>query len=501
MFFNSIRWRLQLWHGALLVLVLVGFGFTAYHLAEKNVLNRVDEELRRRTGLLGNILRPPGRGPGGPQGRDPNRPGGPGPGDRPFRPNRPPEEEGANPDYPPDDGRGPGLGEPRLPVEATGLFAGEFTNFYYVVWGRERIPISQSSNLPPNIDLPSKPETDSMIARTRGNFREMIHYPRVGPVILSGRSIEMDMRNLHQLGFFLGGAGLIVLALGLTGGWWMATRVIKPIDDISNAARAIADGNLGQRINVVDTENELGRLATVLNSTFGRLESSFARQTRFTADASHELRTPLSVILSQTQLSLSRVRSAEEYQATLESCQRAGQRMRVLIEKLLQLARIDSGLELQRVTVNLADICSDSIDLVRPLAAEKQVSLTSSFSPTLVLGDPVQISQVVMNLLANAIYYNNAGGIVVLTTSSEENFSVISVKDTGPGIEPEDLKHIFERFYRVDKSRHSQINHTGLGLAIVTGIVEAHGGTIGVQSEVGKGSTFTVKIPSIPPNS
>jgi two-component system OmpR family sensor kinase len=505
MFLNSIRWRLQLWHGTLLVLVLVGFGFTAYHLAEKTTLNRIDEQLRKRTGMLGNAVRPPGRGPGpggGPPARDPNRPGLAGPGNnRPFR--RPPlDQEGEPLDFQPQDGQEPGQGlafvQPRLPPEVAGMFVGEFTNFYYVVWGRERMPILQSSNAPPNIDLPSQPETDTVVTRTRGTYREMFHFPRVGPVVLSGRSIEADMRELHQLGLFLGGAGLVVLALGLAGGWWGATRAIKPIDEISETARSIADGNLSKRINVADTDNELGKLGVILNSTFSRLESSFARQTRFTADASHELRTPLSVILSQTQLSLSRARSVEEYQATLESCQRAGQRMRVLIEKLLQLARIDSGLELQRITVNLADVCMDAMDMVRPIATEKEVALTSSCDRADVVGDPVQLSQVVINLLANAIYYNNKDGVVVLTTAVIDGFAVISVKDTGPGIEPEDLRHIFERFYRADKSRNSQHNHTGLGLAIVTGIVEAHGGTIGVESQVGKGSTFTVKFPAIP---
>src|SRR5204863_3265733 len=131
--------------------------------------------------------------------------------------------------------------------------------------------------------------------------------------------------------------------LGLAGGWWIATRAIQPIADISATATKIAAGDLSQRISAADAENELGRLASVLNSTFARLEAAFAQQARFTADASHELRTPVSVILTQTQTALSRPRTEAEYREALEACQRAAQRMRKLTNSLLELARLDAG--------------------------------------------------------------------------------------------------------------------------------------------------------------
>ena len=154
-----------------------------------------------------------------------------------------------------------------------------------------------------------------------------------------------DLAAMRRLALWLTAAGAAVLLLGLAGGWWVATRAIRPIEAISATAVKIAGGDLSQRINAADTDSELGRLAGVLNSTFARLEAAFAQQARFTSDASHELRTPVSVILSQTQTALSRERTSPEYREALEACQRAARRMKTLTESLLELARLDAGQE------------------------------------------------------------------------------------------------------------------------------------------------------------
>ena len=160
-----------------------------------------------------------------------------------------------------------------------------------------------------------------------------------------------------------------MLVLGLAGGWWVATRAIRPIEAISATAVKIAGGDLSQRINAADTDSELGRLAGVLNSTFARLEAAFAQQARFTSDASHELRTPVSVILSQTQTALSRERPAAEYREALEACQRAAQRMRNLTESLLELARLDAGQEpMKQERFDLLRVARECVEMVRPLA-------------------------------------------------------------------------------------------------------------------------------------
>jgi heavy metal sensor kinase len=312
-----------------------------------------------------------------------------------------------------------------------------------------------------------------------------------------GRSMAADMAAMHRLALSLFAAGAGVLALGMAGGWWLATRAIQPIAEISATAGKIAAGDLSQRISAADTDSELGRLAAVLNSTFARLEAAFSQQARFTSDASHELRTPVSVILTQTQTALSRERQPAEYRQTLEACQRAAQRMRKLTESLLELARLDAGQEpLKREPFDLARVARESIELVSPLATERNVVLRSELPPTPCVGDADRMAQVATNLLTNAIQYNRAGGEVRITSSLDNGTALLTVADTGEGISADLLPHIFERFYRVDQSRSRKQGGTGLGLAICKAIIEAHGGAIEASSQPATGSCFTVRIPA-----
>jgi heavy metal sensor kinase len=304
-----------------------------------------------------------------------------------------------------------------------------------------------------------------------------------------------DLAAMHRLAVWLFAAGAGVLALGLAGGWGLASRAIRPIEDISATAMKIAGGDLSQRINAADNDSELGRLAAVLNSTFARLESAFAHQSRFTADASHELRTPVSVILSQTQTALSRDRSSAEYREALEACQRAAQRMRSLTQALLELARLDAGQEpMKREPFDLARVARESMELVRPLAAERSIDLRADLPATECLGDAERIGQVATNLLTNAIQFNHDCGQVRIGVHSSNGSVRLMVTDTGAGIPAEDLPHIFERFYQVDRSR-ARKGGSGLGLAICKAIVDAQGGAIEVTSQPGAGSTFTLSLP------
>ena len=331
---------------------------------------------------------------------------------------------------------------------------------------------------------------------TRGTFRESeMFLPFPGERILVGRNIKPELAELHVIGFQLAGIGGIILLIGLAGGWWFVTQAIKPVEIISATAARISGGDLSQRINVSETESELGRLAAVLNSTFARLETAFAQQKQFAADAAHELRTPVSVILTQTQLSLNRERTAEDYKQTVIACQRAAQRMRRLIESLLELARYDAGQEvLKRLPVDLAGTVNESVDLVKTLADERGVTVSAEVSPLEMTGDSERLGQVVMNLLTNAIQYNRPGGTVQVTLTREGDLALLTVADTGQGIAPEDLPRVFERFYRADQSRTGSGN-SGLGLSICKAIVEAHGGTLDAASEPGTGSTFTLRLP------
>jgi heavy metal sensor kinase len=311
-----------------------------------------------------------------------------------------------------------------------------------------------------------------------------------------GRDVRDELAAMRRFGGLLAAAGGAVFVLGLAGGWWVTRRALRPIASISATAARISTGDLAQRIPVGADGSELDDLARVLNDTFARLQAAFARQAQFTADASHELRTPVSVVLTQTQAALARDRSAADYRESLVACQNAAQRMRRLIESLLTLARLDSGeAAATRLPCDLDRVAADAVELLRPLAEREGLTLETDFSPARSHGDPDQLGQVVANLLGNAVHHNHAGGRVMVRVTSEADAAVLSVTDTGEGIAPEDLPHVFERFYRADKARSHAAGRTGLGLAIVKAIVEAHGGTVRATSVPGQGSTFTVRLP------
>ncbi len=374
MIFKSIKWRLQLWYGLILVIVLAGFGFTAYRLEWDRQMRRIDEELQRRIGIIADALRrPPPRGPdfaGHPFGSPP--------------PGQLPDEMPARRNA------GPPAGF-HLPPQAGGLFGSNtLNNFYYLITlhdGREFASSNQpnrtviqsihytlvSANtparFPANEVKPPRPYTV-------GELREICRPLPSGDFIWVGCSIIPELKDLNRTALRLAGAGGIILLLGLAGGWWLVGRAIRPINDISAAAVKISAGDLSQRINAAETESELGRLAAVLNSTFARLETAFAQQRQFAADAAHELRTPVAVILTQTQTALNRERAAADYRETIEACQRSAQRMRRLIESLLELARLDAGQEsMKRTPVDLAQIARDSVESIHPLAEQKGVTL------------------------------------------------------------------------------------------------------------------------------
>lgn len=520
MIFKSIKWRLQLWYGLILLGVLVAFGYTAFELERSRQFRRIDDELRRRVNMIANALRPL------PRGRGPEElpPAGQPPRPQPDRP-RPLRDQPPTKDF-------------RLPPEAARLFEGAGTNgYYYVVFGRDQNELSRSDNVPGleavrvnggfNQSNPTRPEevppgnrptdfrgnvsgelpvpgrpTDRRddALRIHGEFREIEIFTPPGERILVGRSVTTELLELRRSALKLTAVGSVILLLGLAGGWWIATRAIRPIARISAAATQISGGNLTQRINAGETESELGQLAIVLNDTFGRLEAAFEQQRQFTADAAHELRTPVSVILTQAQSTLTRERSPAEYRETLEACQRAAQRMRRLIESLLELARLDGDPDVgRREPLDLAQVAADCLELVRPLADGRRITIQTNLAPAVCLGDNDRLALVITNLLTNALHYNRDGGEVEIGTRSENDSAIVTVTDNGLGIASEHLPHIFDRFYRADAARTSAQGRTGLGLAIAHAIVEAHGGTIQVTSEPGKGSAFEVRLPTAKP--
>lgn len=482
-FFHSIRWRLQLWHGLLLVAVLAGFGFTAWQLQRANQLSRVDYELEQRMGIIAGMLRPR------------NSP----PPDRPQQPqdNRPPVDN-----HPPLADKAPPSAPPKLRLSAreASLFDGSAgQEFYYVIWLRDGQQGILSASAPSDVPRPERQPPGPRSFRSRGTLRECFHYSPAKECMLVGRDIHGELADIRQFAWLLACVGGTVLILGLAGGWWVSTHALRPIADISATAAKISAGDLSQRIRTSDTNSELGQLAHDLNNTFARLQASFTRQAQFTADASHELRTPVSVVLTQTQAALARERPSTEYRESLTACQRAAQRMRELIENLLTLARLDSAESPRPLeSCELDRIAGEGVEILRPLANERGINLDVELMPTECLANAAQLKQVVNNLVNNAIYYNRPGGSVRVTVFSEADTAILSVCDTGQGIPQEDIPHIFERFYRVDKVRSGAQGHSGLGLAITKAIVEGNGGAIEVSSELGIGSTFIVRLPMAP---
>jgi heavy metal sensor kinase len=332
--------------------------------------------------------------------------------------------------------------------------------------------------------------------RTRGKLREVAHLVPSGMYVVVGKSVAAVEAGLRQLALALAAIGGGIGVAGFAGGWWLATRALRPIADISLAAKEIAEGDLAKRINASETESELGQLAAVLNSTFARLDAAFAQQQQFTSDAAHELRTPVSVILTQIQSTLNKERTPAEYRETLEACHRAAQRMRRLIESLLELARFDAGqAQLKQMPFDLAAIARDCADLVEPLAQERSIRISSELQTANCQGDAERIGQVVTNLLTNAVNYNRNGGEVRVATRRNGDSVVLTVTDTGPGIPTEHLPKIFDRFYRVDAARTSAQGRTGLGLAISKLIVEGHGGSLTATNHPDGGAEFAVKLP------
>lgn len=489
--FRSIRWRLQLWYGLLFAALLAGLGLTAYHFEATSVRDRFDDELAAKAFELSAAQR---RGPGGGRGKQSPRPPPPGKTAAPSakeRPAPPPPE-----DTPAADASAGGSGNRRTEPAAAIAAQDADRGHYYAIWLKNGTPFTASANAP--ADLPQPPERlRGNHARVRGLFREAWVAPDYGDAMLVGRSFAAAQADLHRFAWKLTLAGLAILAVALAIGWVLATRVLRPIHDIGTAAAKIATGDLSQRINTRDTDSELGRLAGVLNSTFSRLETSFAQQARFTADAAHELRTPVTVMLTHAQNGLATAGLTAEQRESFEACQRAAQRMRKLIEALLALARLDAGQEsLRAAPLDLADLARECAALIRPLAAQRRITLHTDLAAAPCLGDATQLEQVVTNLLANAIHHNRDGGEIRLSTRTDDGHGVIVVADNGPGIAPEHLPRLFDRFYRVDKARTVAQGRTGLGLAISRAIVEAHGGTIEVASTPGEGATFTVRLPA-----
>jgi two-component system OmpR family sensor kinase len=319
-------------------------------------------------------------------------------------------------------------------------------------------------------------------------------------ILQVGESLAQLTATLQSIIFALLLITPFVLLLGAFGSYWLAKRAFRPILHLTRTAREIKARDLHQRVPVPRTRDEVYDLALTLNEMIGRLDQAFTQQRRFVADASHELRTPVTVIRSMTDVAMEEPITLEECANVLREVNAEAERLGLLINELLTLARVDEDqMSLDREPVRLDLLAFDVAATMETLAVERGIELqVEVLEPATVLGDTACLIQVMMSLLDNALTYTNAGGTVKFNVKVVNEGANFMVSDTGIGIAPEDAEYIFERFYRADPARSRIAGGSGLGLAIADWVVRTHGGSISVKSQVGHGSTFTVTLPLTP---
>ncbi len=293
---------------------------------------------------------------------------------------------------------------------------------------------------------------------------------------------------------------LVLLLAGL-GGYLLARKALAPVDAMTDQARKITSRNLSERLPEGTAGDELDRLARAFNEMFSRLEKAFQELRRFTADASHELRTPLTVMKSVGEVGLKEARDSSEYREVLGSLLEEVERMSRLVDTLLTLSRADAGtFPLKREECSLSEIARENAAILEVLAAEKGqgVRIEEEGDLPLISVDRTLLGQAFFNILANAVQHGPEGSEILVRAGRRGKEAFLEVRDRGPGIPPEHLDRIFDRFYRVDPSRSRERGGTGLGLSLARWAVEAQGGRIEVESEPGKGSVFRIVLPLQP---
>lgn len=376
----------------------------------------------------------------------------------------------------------------------------------YRVEGRGDIPVLDESLLPPFTESAYQElfengrtvlrsqlsdNTPLLLVANRETV-EIVGFPTAA-IVMVGLPIPVD--TLQQLRFDLFRTVAIAFFTFSVGVWLLSRQVLLPVKRVTRAASQVSGQDLSQRVPVPKTRDELSELSITLNKMLDRLQESFETQRRFTADASHELRTPVTAISGHVSYLLRRTKLTPEQIDSLTVIKRESERMTKLVNDLLELARADAGFSMDKQTVNLVEVVESVHMEIAPVAGNADITISSSVSHLEVFGDEGRLKQVVLNLVQNAL---NAGSSrISISLSKEHQEVVLEILDDGPGIPAEAIPHLFDRFYRVDGARSTRGNGSGLGLAIVHWIVEHHDGQVEVNSKVGEGTAFTVRLPVI----
>ena len=450
---RSVRVRLTLWYVGVMLLVLGVYAGAVYTVVRNNSSQRLDDHLRDDFDWASDMLAQRPDGTIAPYDET-------GEGDSPWL-----QVYGLNGEllYKTPEAR-------RNPVPSSGALAKQADEHIVTV---------------PNVSPPYRVMSGG--ARIGGR-------PVVVQVARSEASIIQDQRQLLYI-LMLGLPAAVALA-GI-GGYGLARRALAPVDRMAERARSINAEQLNARLPIDNPDDELGRLATVFNETFARLESSFDRMRRFTADASHELRTPLTAIRSVGEVGLRGRRDEAAYREIIGSMLEEVDRLALLVDRLLMLSRADTGeAKLSMDIIDVRLLAEEVAEQLGVLAEEKEQSIQVRFetAPSWI-GDRVVLRQALLNLVDNAIKYTPAGGSIEIRVAQAADGTTIEVSDTGPGIPAELQSRIFDRFYRVDRARSRENGGTGLGLAIAKWAVEVNGGHLTLESAGGAGSKFRITLP------
>jgi heavy metal sensor kinase len=464
----SIRTRLTVWYATLVGVSLLVFGVSFFYALSKFFLDRVDEQIDSVSGMMAHaIVLPPGV-----------------------------------------------LRVPKNFDLLLERFFGVRTRGIYIqVLGPDGKVVGRSSSLE-GFSIPLSEnsyekalegEVTYEIVETLGRFpvrvvtRPLTLRERgLVAIVQVGSSLEGRERIFHyMISFFVVGTLASVLIASVVG-WFLAVKALKPVDEITKMARRLGAESLDERLSIKGPADEIGRLADTFNEMIARLERSFNQVRQFTADASHELKTPLTVLKGEMEVALRSGATVEELREVLMSSLEETDRMSYIVKNLLDLARAD--VEAVKRDVQLDKVLAERFEHFRKKAVTEGIELDIRENrPVVVSGDPVRLNQLIYNLIDNAFKYTPRGGRVELFLAESRGEAILKVKDTGVGIEKQDLPYIFDRFFRVDKARTTRegvIGGVGLGLSICKEIVDSHGGKIEVQSSPGKGSTFTVRLPT-----
>ena len=413
-------------------------------------------------------------------------------------------------------GRGPGGGVDALNTAAPGdyiqqrLLTGKVVASVYVPQfsNATRPP---APRLPASISLPAAPNAggDRVAYLTvpavkgggRWRVRASIEPQAPNDVLVVAASLADVDSTLNQLFWTeLLVTAFVLAAIGALG-LWVIRLSLRPLDAIETTAAAIAGGDLTQRVERAEPDTEVGRLGLALNAMLAQIEAAFnAREAserklrRFVADASHELRTPLSAVRAYAEL-FTRGAAArpDDLARSMSGISRETERMTVLVDDLLLLARLDEGRPLEQEPVELADVVGEAVDAARVVEPDRPI--TVELEQATVVGDRDRLRQIVDNLLANVRAHAGPGTPVRVDLSRVDGHAEISVADSGPGLTEEQASHVFERFYRADASRARASGGVGLGLAIVAAVAQAHGGSVSARSAPGEGATFSIELP------